>query len=173
MILRDIRPGDYDDLSENYYACYQERAEGVSIGVPLEHEPPPPEIEVAWFQGVLRAAAAGSLLAVVAEEDGHAIGLCTVERAGPSPNSETGHVGVLGILVRRGHRGRGVGRALMEATLERCRGTFEVVRLGVFSTNEGAHRLYLRLGFQDLGTIPKAVKRNGEYIDEKLMVRIL
>ncbi len=125
--------------------------------------------EVDWFAGLYRQVLLGNAVAVVAERRGRPVGSCTVLRAGPA-GSEGGHVGILGILVHEGHRGAGVGSALLRSALRRSRTMFETVRLGVFGTNTGARRLYERFGFRPAGTIPRAFRRRGRYIDEELMV---
>ena len=170
--VRDPRPEDYADLRDNYWICYDERDAGSPIGIVLFESRPSEEAEAAWFAHLLETVAAGSTIAVVAEVDGHAIGLCSVARAGPSPDSETGHVGVLGILVRRGYRSAGVGSVLLDEVLARCQGTFEVIRLSVFADNEGARRLYERFGFVTVGRFPRAIRRRGIYHDEVLMARV-
>lgn len=58
----------------------------------------------------------------------------------------------LGIAVRPGQRGNGLGRAMMVALHEvaRTRGT-ETVRLRVHPENVVAHKLYVSLGYQEAG----------------------
>jgi ribosomal protein S18 acetylase RimI-like enzyme len=107
---------------------------------------------------------------VVGEHDGVLAGHVTVGRVSPAPRHEAAHVGELGILVHRDHRGSGVGEALMREAIRQCRGTFELVRLSVFSVNTRARRLYERHGFVCIGTRPAAVKRGDTYYDEDLMV---
>jgi ribosomal-protein-alanine N-acetyltransferase len=59
---------------------------------------------------------------------------------------------LLNVAVHAEHRGRGVGRRLVEATLEAGRATGgSVVYLEVRAGNVAARRLYRRLGFRDLG----------------------
>jgi len=89
---------------------------------------------------------------------------------GRTPDAEDGHVGVLGILVERDHRGRGVGRALLEEAIARSRGRFELLRLSVNADNPRARRLYERFGFRKVGSIPRSHRRYGTYVDEELMV---
>jgi ribosomal protein S18 acetylase RimI-like enzyme len=168
--VREIRWNDLTDLTESYYRLYDERAAGVPIGITLFARPPGYDEEVAWFAGVYRRALAGDLVVRVAEVDGHVVGNCMVGRVGPSAASEAGHVGELGILVHRDYRGRGIGGALLRATLDACRGTFEIVRLSVFSINTGAAALYRRFGFVPVGRIPAAVRRGSQYFDEDVMV---
>ena len=99
--------------------------------------------------------------------DSHVVGWCDVRRA--TPGSPIDHRGVLGICIRKQFRSRGVGTALMREVLEKCRGKFEIVELSVLATNPRAFELYKRFGFEEIGVLPRAVKRSGIYIDERLM----
>ena len=69
-------------------------------------------------------------------------------------------------------RGRGIGRALVEAALRRLRALddLEQVLLGVVVTQTAARRLYESLGFRVYGREPRAVKIAEEYLDEEFMV---
>lgn len=173
LVVRPLEWTDFDDLASTYFACYDERDAGEPIGLHLFDERPSRADEVDWFSSLYARVSRGETVAAIAERSGHAIGSCFVGRKGPGPRSEVSHVGELGILVRRGERGTGVGTALINYALEKCRGVFEVVELSVFSTNEGAKRLYRRLGFEPCGRIPRAIRRGSSYIDSELMVRML
>lgn len=72
-------------------------------------------------------------------------------------------------------RGRGVGRAVSAAAVERARGWdgIEQVHLGVAVPNEAAIRLYRSLGFVEYGREPRAIKLPDRYVDEYLMVLLL
>jgi ribosomal protein S18 acetylase RimI-like enzyme len=171
--LRAPRWEDFDDLRENYYLCYEEREQGYPIGITLFEERPSYAAEVEWFSGFLHRVLREEVVAVVAEREGHVVGNCSVGPRGPGPGSEVAHVGDLGILVHRDHRGSGVGSALLKEAIERCRGKFEVLTLDVFENNEGAKRLYRRFGFERCGRVPRAIRRRGTYFDEEKMVLIL
>jgi RimJ/RimL family protein N-acetyltransferase len=171
--VRPVEWRDLEDLVRIYYECYDERDAGRFIGIHLFAQRPSFAEEVEWFSGLYRRQLAGTAVVGIAEVDGHAVANCTVMHRGPGPLSEAAHVGELGILVNRAHRGRGVGTAAMEEVIGRCRGKFEAIRLSVLTRNEGAIRLYERLGFVKVGIIPKAVKRGSEYFDEEIMVRSL
>ena len=81
------------------------------------------------------------------------------------------HKGTLfGMYVRPGARGRGVGRALVEAVLAAAEGVVEQVLLAVVEGNAEARRLYERCGFSAYGVEPRALKFRGRYFDEVLMV---
>ena len=170
MPIRELRWGDFESLMEAYYGLYDERAEEGTIGISLFDERPSPDSEVAWFSNLYRAVLEGTTLMFVAEVEGRAVGSCTIAPAGaggvPSENS---HVGVLGILVDRRYRGRGLGTALFARSIEAARGKFDRVRLGVFATNVAARRLYERFGFRGTGTFPAEIKRAGRYIDLEWM----
>ncbi len=167
--IRELRWTDFDDLIRTYWLLYEERDAGYPIGIGLFQERPTLADEARWFLRLFEQVQDGSMVASIAEGDGHAVGGCYVHRVGPSETSEAAHMGELGILVHRDWRGRGVGSALLRDALARCRGKFEIVRLAVFVNNPRARALYERFGFVPYGRLPKALHRGGEFIDEDLM----
>jgi len=167
--VRPLRWEDFHDVVRIYLELYDERKNGVPHGIPLRGTKPTLAEEVGWFADLYRKMLLGNALAIVAEKGGRVVGHCTVSRVGDSAAAENGHVGVLGILVDRRWRGKGVGRALMREALRRSRPLFDVVHLGVHSSNVGARRLYASLGFVPVGSIPRAVRRLGEVVDQDLM----
>ena len=82
-----------------------------------------------------------------------------------------GHV--VAVYMRPEARGRGAGRGLMEAVIAEARGKATQLHLGVTVGNEAARRLYERVGFQIYGVDPRALRIDGRYYDEHLMVRLL
>jgi len=71
------------------------------------------------------------------------------------------HAGVLGMGVKTEYRGRGIGRALIQATLEGARAAgITRIELTVREDNERAISLYRKHGFAHEG-----VKRNGVRVD--------
>lgn len=168
--VRELRWSDFAELRDLYYLLYEERGTQPDIGITLFTTRPSPEDEVEWFSKLYQSVLAGESIAVVAERDGHAVGNCVVRRTAPSELHESSHVGLLGIVVHRDHRGAGVGRALLAKALQECRGRFEIVRLSVFSVNVRARRLYEEFGFVFIGTVPGVVRRGPQRFDEDLMV---
>jgi RimJ/RimL family protein N-acetyltransferase len=79
------------------------------------------------------------------------------------------HWGVadLGMLVSDGHRGQGVGSALMEACLDWCRDSgAHKVTLSVFPHNGAALALYRKYGFQVEGRLVRHyARRTGQLWD--------
>ncbi|HYB79960.1 MAG TPA: GNAT family protein [Thermoplasmata archaeon] len=173
ITVRPYRPEDAVDLGATYYELYDERDAGELVGITLFSDRPSPEDEKSWYESQYARAQKGEMIYLVAEVDGHVVGSCTVGRVGPTENSEQAHVAELGILVRRRMRGRGVGSALLERTLEEARKKFEVVYLSVFTFNARAQRLYERFGFAVCGVLPRAMKRGGQYFDLVRMARVL
>lgn len=83
------------------------------------------------------------------------------------------HKGVItAMFVAPEQRGKGMGRALMEAAITRARKVpgVEQILLSVVTTNTAARALYLALGFESYGQERRALKQNGRYYDEDLMV---
>lgn len=97
---------------------------------------------------------------LVAEDDGELVGLVFVIESGFG-------FGELGMLVRAGHRGRGVGTALVAAAIDRARERgLHKLTLGVFPHNEAALALYRRFGFVEEGFRVAHIRRaNGEFWD--------
>ena len=64
---------------------------------------------------------------------------------------EPGLIRLMDIALLTEHRGKQIGTKLIEALLAEADKNNQTVRLFVFKENFGAHKLYKRLGFQDLG----------------------
>lgn len=76
-----------------------------------------------------------------------------------------------GMHVAAEQAGKGIGRALMVAAIERARvqpGLLQIL-LAVVTENERATGLYRSLGFESYGREPRALYVNGRYLDEELM----
>lgn len=87
---------------------------------------------------------------------------------------KTAHKGnIYGMYIEPRFRRQGLGKALVLALIERavkeCEG-LEQIHLAVVSNNESAKRLYTSLGFEVYGVEPHALKFDGQYFDEELMV---
>ena len=167
VLVRDLKPSDFTDIVDNYYGFYDEIREYPSFGITLYHKKPSLSDELNWFSGLYRMMTDGDAIAVVAEIDSHVVGLCQVTRQ--QPGSDASHRGGLGISVSKDHRGKGVGTALMQETLQRCKGKFEIIELSVFTTNQVARKLYEKFGFKTFGVRPRSNKRGDMYFEQQLM----
>ena len=78
------------------------------------------------------------------------------------------HVGVVwGMFVAPEARGRGVGRALLDAAVVRAAGWsgLEQLALTVVPENAAARALYVARGFRPFGLAPRALREDGRYYD--------
>jgi ribosomal protein S18 acetylase RimI-like enzyme len=103
-------------------------------------------------------------------EDGRLIGMATFIRDTGVRDRHKGHI--YAVYVAPAYRGRGLGRAVLEALLERAQrdASLEQVLLAVSTGQEAAKKLYRGLGFETFGTEPRALKVGAAYIDEDHMV---
>jgi RimJ/RimL family protein N-acetyltransferase len=85
------------------------------------------------------------------------------------------HVGTLGIGLRKDVRGMGIGKKLVRLCLCESKKKLElkIVKIYVFDTNKSARLFYKRLGFKEVGKIPKGVLHNGKYKDDIIMAKRL
>ena len=80
-----------------------------------------------------------------------------------------------GMYVAPTHRRTGLGGSLIEAVIAHARNETQVVQihLHVVTTNTTAYALYRKMGFEAYGVEPRALRHQGRYYDETLMVRHL
>jgi ribosomal protein S18 acetylase RimI-like enzyme len=103
----------------------------------------------------------------VATAAGNVIGWCDIA---VKPRPTLAHSGILGMGVLSEYRGRGIGRALIDATLQAARaGGISRIELTVRVDNEPARRLYESFGFVTEGLCRRHMRVDGEYKDSWLM----
>jgi ribosomal protein S18 acetylase RimI-like enzyme len=95
---------------------------------------------------------------LVAEEGGDVVGFVDARLRPPVPDgvmlAPRAGVYVEELAVRNGHRGRGVGRRLMDEVERWCRAQGgAVVMLDTGVRNEAAQRFYDRLGYRTIGVV--------------------
>ena len=103
----------------------------------------------------------------IAEDDGRVVGRLSLSR---DPHPASHHVADLGLMVAESHRGRGIGRMLLDEAVSwaRLSGVLKL-ELHVFPWNEPALRLYESFGFEREGFRKRHYARDGEYVDAILM----
>ena len=101
----------------------------------------------------------------IAEENGVILGMYILH---PNNVGRCGHISNASYAVGSNARGRGIGKALVIDSLKKAKDFgFGILQFNaVVSTNLAARRLYEKLGFVQLGTIPRGfLMKNGEYED--------
>jgi len=87
------------------------------------------------------------------------------------------HIGDLGITIRNGYRGIGLGSCLMKEGIKLAQRELKprpkIIRLSVLPTNEPAIALYKKFGFKKVAQIPKQLQYKGKLIDEIIMLKFL
>ena len=84
----------------------------------------------------------------------------------PGARRRNSHQGEFGVSALPEFHGRGLGRIMVEALLKWAATTpnIETVRLRVHEKNQGAHALYLKLGFIEEGREVRGVRfAEGQY----------
>jgi GNAT superfamily N-acetyltransferase len=103
-------------------------------------------------------------------ENGNLIGTATFMRETGLKERHKGRI--YAVYVTSAHRGKGVGRALLGALLERAKqdSSLEQILLAVGASQHAAKQLYGTFGFEIFGTEPNALKVGARYVDEDHMI---
>ena len=164
VVLRAPRWEDLDDLLGLINSLVEEEAEIVV------NERVTRDGEVEWLASVLARVERDEFVHLVAEVDGRVVASADLH---PGRGSDS-HVGVVGIVVKDGFRGVGVGTRMLEVIVDvaRKRG-LRLLVLSVFASNVRAVRLYERVGFVRCGLVPLRHFSKGKYVDEVVMAKSL
>lgn len=108
-----------------------------------------------------------------AEVDGRLVGMMGAYR---DKGRKVAHIAtVVGVYVDAAARGQGIGRRLMQALLDEIARVpqIEKLRLGVNTQRFAPLALYLKFGFEIVGTARHELKIGDTYCDEYLMEKLL
>ncbi len=159
MLIRPATPADGDAMWSLFQAV-------IATGDTL---PFGPDFDRATFQSHWF----GGHAAHVAVAGGALVGMYKAGANYPGPGA---HVASATYAVSPAAQGRGIGRALVEHSLERARRDgYEAMQFNyVVSTNAAAVGLYRKLGFAVVGTLPRAFRhRQLGPVDAYVMFRFL
>ena len=150
--VRDLRPSDWPEVAEIYEAGIATRLATFETRVPSWEE---------WDR-------AHSAYRVVAVEDGRVVGWATLSPTSPREC----YAGVMeeSVYVAPDAQGRGVGRALLEALIERAEDVW-TIQAGVFPENVASIELHKRCGFRVVGVQERIGQLDGEWRDVVLLER--
>lgn len=165
MIVRDATAADLEAIRSIYNALIPTTTVAWSEQLQTAAE------RAAWFE---RQSMRGHPV-LVAEADGEVVGFAAYSDfrgAGvwPGYRYTVEHT----IHVREAGWGRGVGRALLDALVERARSAGIHVMVGaVDAENTASLRFHERLGFVEVGRMPEIGTKFGRWLDLVLVQRIL
>jgi GNAT superfamily N-acetyltransferase len=144
--LLSVDDAQIEGLSGVLVDCIEGGA-GVSFMHPLA-----PAKAKAFWRLVATDVAAGKRALLIAEDDGGIVG--TVQLVLDQPENQPHRADLSKMLVHRRARRRGLGAALMEAAEQTARDCGKTLLVLDTVTGSDAERLYERLGWVRVGTIP-------------------
>ena len=155
-VVEEMKAEDWEGVRAIYL-------EGIKTGV-ATFETDAPTWE-RWDSGHLRDARL-----VARDAAGAALGWAALSSV--SDRCVYGGVAEVSVYVGEGGRGRGVGRALLEALVEASeRHGIWTLQAGVFPENAASIKLHLRCGFREVGRRERIGKLNGAWRDTLLLER--
>ena len=134
-----------------------------------DYVPRPPDSMVTWFD---TKAKGGFPVIGVERDDGVllAFGSYGSFRAWPAYKYTVEH----SVYVHQDHRGRGLGRRILQALIEAAEQDGRHAMVGAIdSTNAGSIALHEQLGFRLVGTMPQVGFKFGRWLDLVLYQRLL
>ncbi|WP_073997940.1 GNAT family N-acetyltransferase [Anaerococcus urinomassiliensis] len=105
---------------------------------------------------------------LVAELDKEIIGIGNIST---NKSERMKHKGMLGIIVKKKYRNKGVGSLLMKSLINFAKDiNLEIIELKVINCNKRAINLYDKFGFKKTGVLPADMKIDGMYYDTDYMI---
>ena len=164
VILRTPRLEDLDNLMELINSLVDEKAEIARTEKVTREE------EAEWLPKMLSNLEKNELFFLVAEVGGKVVASSDIHIL----RGDEKHVGVLGIVVKSGFRDSGIGKEMMKTLEEQSVALgLKVLTLQVLATNKRAIHVYENVGFVQTGRVPKKHFREGQYIDEVIMTKLI
>lgn len=128
------------------------------------------EAEADWLGRLLADIEKNAVVDVVAEVDGLVVANSEMRRETGKRN----HVGTLGIAIRDGYRGIGIGTEMLRVLIDESKKMgLKLLRLSVFEPNRRARHIYEKVGFREVGKFPGAIRAQDDYVDEVHMALVL
>jgi ribosomal protein S18 acetylase RimI-like enzyme len=170
VTLRAIRWDDLYSLIDLANKLVDEREQNPDFGILLDKRRTL-ENEADYLANKLVSIEKKEEVSVVAEVDGKLIGNSEVTRG---KTTDEFHHGKLGIALLRECRDQGIGLEMMKTLVEESRGAgLKTIELEVFANNPKAIHVYEKVGFKQVGRIPKKIFRGERFTDIIVMSIVL
>ena len=164
MILRTPRYEDLDDLMELINSLVDEKAEITRTEKVTREE------ESEWLPKMLASLEKDELFFLVGEVGGKVVASSDIHIL----RGNEKHVGVLGIVIKSGFRDLGIGTEIMKTLVQQAMALgLKVLTLQAYATNKRAVHVYEKAGFAQTGRVPKKHFKEGQYIDEVIMTKLI
>jgi RimJ/RimL family protein N-acetyltransferase len=160
VVLRAPRMSDLDDFLEFINSLVDE---GADI---LVSEKTTRDAEADWLGRLLTDIEKDRVICVCAEVAGKVVGNSDVHKGA----GKRSHTGALGVALREGYRDEGIGTEMLRILADESRKAgLKLLRLSFFDSNQRARHVYEKVGFREVGRIPKAIRKGEGYVDEVYM----
>ncbi len=154
VTLRAPRMEDLDDLVEFINALVDEKA------MIIVNKRVTRNGEANYLSGVLTEVETGKAVYVFAEIGGRVVASSSIK----FNSGHEAHTSTLGIAISKGYRGIGLGTLLMKELINQAkRFGKKLIILEAFEKNPCARRLYDKVGFREVGRVPKKLFHRGKY----------
>lgn len=165
--IREAVPADAEQLLTLIKLITEEPGVDIPIGPGEFHETVEDERRI-----LEEYRAAENSVYLVADAGGQVIGSLSCK--GGSRRASR-HSVMLGLLVRKDWRNRGVGTELLLHAIDwaHSNGIVTRIELGVYARNKTAIHLYEKVGFEHEGRKRRALFQDGEFVDDLVMALLL
>jgi RimJ/RimL family protein N-acetyltransferase len=164
VILRTPKWEDLDDFLELINLLVEERADILRTELVSREE------EIDFLARVLSRLEKDELFFLVAEVAGKVVASSEISRRAGYEE----HVGVIGIAIKSGFRDSGIGTEMMKTLIKQAeKWGLKVLTLTAFASNNRAIHVYEKVGFVQTGRVSKKYFKDGKYIDEIIMTKLL
>lgn len=126
--------------------------------------------EIEWFSKEFKKMEKEDVIRLVAEVGEKFAGSSSIERKELDVNR---HIGILRIGMVKDFRGMGIGKEMVEilAKLAKKDMGIRMIESSYYGKNTASEKLHKRLGFREIGRIPKGCNYYGKYYDEIIMIK--
>lgn len=126
--------------------------------------------EVKFLENILKSIKNKTKVFLVAEDANQIVGTVNVVLDRWRRN----HIGKLGIAIKNGYRGIGLGKDLIAEIIKLAKKELKpkpkIIQLEVYVNNKPAIHLYKKAGFRIVAKLPKQIQYKGKLIAEFIMV---